>query len=256
MYKQTLYKVIDHIKPHVIKRLNKSKKWDYGYNKEHDVIVISKTGQIGEVYEIQNLKIALPKEKDVNKDYDKWQVHEYPKTLKKIKTIFDWKQYPDDFKEKWYGYIDREFARRHEGYWFTNKGKATYITGTHYMYLQWSKIDVGQADFREANRLFYIFWEACKADTRCYGMCYLKNRRSGFSFMASGETVNLATISSDARYGVLSKSGADAKKMFTDKIVPISVNYPFSSSRFKTVWIDQKQNLHTEFLLVDLQDVN
>ena len=227
MYKQTLYKVIDHIKPHVIKRLNKSKKWKYGYNKEYDVIVISNTGQIGEVYEIQNLKIALPKEKDVNKDYDKWQVHEYPKTLKKIKTIFDWKQYPDDFKEKWYVYIDREFARRHEGYWFTNKGKATYITGTHYMYLQWSKIDVGQADFREANRLFYIFWEACKADTRCYGMCYLKNRRSGFSFMASGETVNLATISSDARYGVLSKSGADAKKMFTDKIVPISVNYPF-----------------------------
>jgi len=227
MYKQTLYKVIDHIKPHVIKRLNKSKKWDYGYNKEHDVIVISKTGQIGEVYEIQNLKIALPKEKDVNKDFDTWQVHEYPKALKKIKTIFDWKQYPDDFKEKWYVYIDREFARRHEGYWFTNKGKATYITGTHYMYLQWSKIDVGQADFREANRLFFIFWEACKADKRCYGMCYLKNRRSGFSFMASGETVNLATISSDARYGVLSKSGSDAKKMFTDKIVPISVNYPF-----------------------------
>jgi hypothetical protein len=227
MYEQTLYKVIDHIKPHVIKRLNKSKKWEYGYNKEYDVVVISKTGQIGDVYEIQNLKIALPKEKNVNKDYDKWQVHEYPKALKKIKTIFDWKQYPDDFKEKWYAYIDREFAKRHEGYWFTNKGKVTYITGTHYMYLQWSKIDVGQADFREANRLFFIFWEACKADKRCYGMCYLKNRRSGFSFMASGETVNLATISSDARYGVLSKSGADAKKMFTDKIVPISVNYPF-----------------------------
>jgi hypothetical protein len=58
-------------------------------------------------------------------------------------------------------------------------------------------------------------------------MCYLKNRRSGFSFMASSEVVNLATISSDSRYGILSKSGADAKKMFTDKVVPISVNYPF-----------------------------
>jgi hypothetical protein len=45
--------------------------------------------------------------------------------------------------------------------------------------------------------------------------------------MASGETVNLATISSDARFGILSKSGADAKKMFTDKVVPISINYPF-----------------------------
>ena len=45
--------------------------------------------------------------------------------------------------------------------------------------------------------------------------------------MASAETVNQATISSDARFGILSKSGADAKKMFTDKVVPISVNYPF-----------------------------
>jgi hypothetical protein len=95
------------------------------------------------------------------------------------------------------------------------------------MYLQWSKIDIGQPDFRESNRLFFIFWEACKADKRCYGMCYLKNRRSGFSFMASGETVNMASISTDSRFGILSKSGPDAKKMFTDKVVPISVNYPF-----------------------------
>jgi hypothetical protein len=45
--------------------------------------------------------------------------------------------------------------------------------------------------------------------------------------MASSEAVNMATISSDSRFGILSKSGADAKKMFTDKVVPISVNYPF-----------------------------
>jgi hypothetical protein len=95
------------------------------------------------------------------------------------------------------------------------------------MFLQWSKIDVGAADYRESNRLFFIFWEACKADQRCYGMCYLKNRRSGFSFMASSELVHQATISSDSRFGILSKSGADAKKMFTDKVVPMSVNYPF-----------------------------
>ena len=50
------------------------------------------------------------------------------------------------------------------------------------------KLMLEQPDFRESNRLFFIFWEACKADNRCYGMCYLKNRRSGFSFMASGET--------------------------------------------------------------------
>ena len=228
MYKQTLFKVVEPIKINTIKRLNKSKKWKYGYNKEHDIVVISKTGEIGEIYEIQNFKIALPKPLNIHKfSKDKWEVTEYPKELKRIKTIFDWKNYPDDFKKKYIDYIENEFKKRDEGFWYINKGIPTYITGTHYMYLQWSKIDVGQPDFREANRLFYIFWEACKADTRCYGMCYLKNRRSGFSFMASGETVNQATISSDARFGILSKSGPDAKKMFTDKVVPISINYPF-----------------------------
>jgi len=229
MYEQTLYKVLkDHVKPKVLKRMNRYKKWEYGYNKEHDLIVISKTGEIGEIYEIQDLVIALPKENDVvNFEDNKWSHSEYPKELNKIKSVFDWEEYPLDFKEKWYDYIDKEFTRREEGFWFINKDKPTYITGTNYMYLQWSKIDVGQPDFRESNRLFYIFWEACKADTRSYGMCYLKNRRSGFSFMASGETVNQATISTDARFGILSKSGPDAKKMFTDKVVPISVNYPF-----------------------------
>ena len=229
MYKQSLYKVLDnHIKPKIINRMNRYKKWKYGYNKEHDVVVISKTGEIGEIYEIQNLKIALPKAKNIYKFEDnKWTKFEYPKALSRIKTVFDWRQYPEDFKTKWYDYIDNEFTRREEGFWFYNKDVPTYISGTHYMYLQWSKIDVGAPDFRESNRLFFIFWEACKADSRSYGMCYLKNRRSGFSFMASGEVVNLATISSDSRYGILSKSGPDAKKMFTDKVVPISVNYPF-----------------------------
>jgi len=226
-YEQTLYKVIEPIKRTTIHRLNKSKSWKYGYNKEHDVIVISKTGKIGEIYEIQNLKIALPLAEDVYSKHDKWTASDLPIEFKRIQTIFDWETYPREFKEKWYVYIDKEFTRRDEGYWFSNKGNDTYITGTHYMYLQWSKIDVGRPEFREANRLFFIFWEACKADTRCYGICYLKNRRSGFSFMSSSETVNQATISSDSRFGILSKTGSDAKKMFTDKVVPISTHYPF-----------------------------
>jgi len=229
MYEQTLYKVLkNYVDSKTLNHKNKHKKWEYGYNEDYDLVVISKTGQIGEVYEIQNLKIALPKENEVvDFEGNKWSYSEYPKQLKKIKSVFDWEEYPLDFKEKWYDYIDKEFTRREEGFWFINKNVPTYITGTHYMYLQWSKIDVGKPDFRESNRLFYIFWEACKADARSYGMCYLKNRRSGFSFMSSAESVNLATISTDSRFGILSKSGPDAKKMFTDKVVPISVNYPF-----------------------------
>ena len=233
IYKQTLWHEIkDVVNPKFLKKQNRLKKWSYGYNADYDFVVVSKTGKIGQIIEIQNLRIALPAEhepfkrsEDKKKQY--WEKQEYPKELARIKSRFDWEEYPTDFKEKWFDYIDEEFKRREEGYWFYNNGVPTYITGTHYMYLQWSKIDVGSADYREANRLFFIFWEACKADDRCYGMCYLKNRRSGFSFMSSAELVNQATISSDARFGILSKSGSDAKKMFTDKVVPISVNYPF-----------------------------
>lgn len=226
-------KVNNYIPKKRVDSKNKSRSWSYGYHKEDDVVVISKDGTIGDIYLINNLYVALPAiPKNVYKrsndcEQQIWERFDYPKALKSIQTIFAWNEMPKDFKENWIPYIEEEFERREGGFWFYNGGEPTYITGSHYMYLQWTKIDVGNPDFRESNRLFFIYWEACKADNRCFGMCYLKNRRSGFSFMSSAETVNQATITSDARFGILSKSGADAKKMFTDKVVPISVNYPF-----------------------------
>lgn len=134
---------------------------------------------------------------------------------------------PNNFKSRYIDYIEQEFDYRESGYWFMNNGKPTYVTGAHYMYLQWASIDVGYPDYREANRIFFIYWEACRADTRCFGMIYLKIRRSGFSFMASSECVNIGTLARDARVGILSKTGADAKKMFVDKVVPINNRLPF-----------------------------
>jgi len=229
-----LYEVLkNYIPDSVVQKRNKEKSWVYGYDLKHDIVVISKDGTLGEVLKINGVYIGLPKEKSKvykrssKKSEQYWHHFDYPKVLNKIPTIFSWNEMSKEFKENWIPYIEEEFVRREDGFWFYNNGLKTYITGTHYMYLQWTKIDVGSPDYRESNRIFFIYWEACKADSRCYGMCYLKNRRSGFSFMSSSETVNQATITSDARFGILSKSGSDAKKMFTDKVVPISVNYPF-----------------------------
>ena len=66
MYEQGLVKTVEPVKKTTISRLNKGKKWKYGYNKEHDIIVLSKTGQIGEIYEIQNLRIALPRAANIH----------------------------------------------------------------------------------------------------------------------------------------------------------------------------------------------
>lgn len=225
----SLYRVIDNYIPKgILKKKNRNRSWKYGYDEKYDVVIISKTGEIGEVYEINGLRIGLPKAPEsIQADNNKWERKEPPKTILKIQSIFQWNEHPNTFKAQWVDYIESEFDKREQGYWFINKNISTYITGSHYMYLQWTKIDVGYPDFREANRIFYIFWEACKADARCFGMIYLKIRRSGFSYMASEECANVATISKNSRIGILSKSGSDAKKMFTDKVVPIVRNYPF-----------------------------
>tara|TARA_R110002020_G_scaffold164712_1_gene351569 strand:- start:1588 stop:3804 length:2217 start_codon:yes stop_codon:yes gene_type:complete len=218
----------DCVIPRIKNKRNKSKLWKYGYDAEHDIVIISKDGTLGEVYNIQGLRVGLPQApKDLPKGSNKWTLEDYPKELRVINSIFDWNKKEPAFQAQWVDYIEDEFNRREKGHWFMNNGKPTYITGTHYMYLKWTKIDVGSPEFREANRIFYIFWEACKLDKRSFGMIYLKNRRSGFSFMSSCEVVNTATINKNARIGILSKTGADAKKMFTDKVVPISYNYPF-----------------------------
>jgi hypothetical protein len=207
--------------------------WIYGYNDQYDVIVISKTGQIGQIVEIGKLIIALPSTPDrcfqrhPSKVEQYWERENLPRELHKIQSIFQWNDKPKEFKDRWVDYIEQEFDKREQGFWFTNNGVKTYITGSHYMYLQWSSIDVGYPDFREANRIYWIFWEACRADPRSFGMIYLKIRRSGFSFMSSSECVNIGTLARDARIGILSKTGADAKKMFTDKVVPINSRLPF-----------------------------
>jgi hypothetical protein len=224
-----LYTVLeDYVSKSTVVNKNKRKNWEYGYNKEYDLVVISKDGTVGDIYNICGLKVALPSVPDKVEDRgSRWVSEEYPKELQKIKTIFDWNRKDNVFKGQYVDYIEKEFDRRENGFWFINNKIPTYITGTHYMYLQWTKIDIGLPDFRESNRIFYIYWEACKADNRSFGMCYLKNRRSGFSFMSSAESCNTGTIVRDSRIGILSKTGSDAKKMFTDKVVPIIRNYPF-----------------------------
>jgi hypothetical protein len=224
-----LYVILDdYIPKNVLTTKNRHKSWEYGYNKDYDVVVISKDGTIGQIYDINSVKIALPSTPEKVTDYgNKWVAQEYPSELQKIKTIFDWNRRDNAFKSNYVDLIEAEFDKRDNGHWFINNGKPTYMTGTHYMYLQWTKIDIGLPDFRESNRIFYIYWEACKSDNRSFGMDYLKNRRSGFSFMSSSEICNTGTIVRDSRIGILSKTGSDAKKMFTDKVVPIVRNYPF-----------------------------
>ena len=235
-YVNRLYQIVSSPVPaEELKKRNKKKSWEYGWNPEFDFVNISKDGTVGEFYNIQGLVVAVPavpkkvhsRSKEISEQY--WEIVPSPndKQLKKLKSTSMLKMLPEEQREEWEEFISQEWDRREDGYWFMNEGKPTWVTGSHYFYLRWAKIDIGSPDYREANRIFWYFWEACKADSRSYGMCYLKNRRSGFSFMSSSETVNLATQTAESQYGILSKTGADAKSMFINKVVKIATNLPF-----------------------------
>lgn len=234
MDEKLLYQILtDYIPKKEIEKLNSGKKWAYGYNSKYDVVVISKSGKIGEIYMIENLVIALPLEPDeiyarsTKQSEQYWERLQMPTELSRIKTMTQWNSMPISFKSKWMSYIDKQFEYRENGFWFMNNGTPTYITGHHWFYLQAAKIDIGYPDFREANRIKYIHWEACIADNRCYGQIYTKIRRSGHSFEASTDTIAFGTSLADSQIGMLSKTLEDVKKQFTNKVVPINTNLPF-----------------------------
>ena len=137
----SLFHYVDLIDKKELAKNNKSKYWEYGYNEEHDVVIISKDGTIGDIININGVNIALPlapqqifaRSKKKAEQY--WEPFEYPKPLQSIRSIFQWNDTPDDFKLRWVDFIEEEFDRRENGFWFMNNGTPTYITGSHYMYL-------------------------------------------------------------------------------------------------------------------------
>ena len=126
--KHSLYGVLkDHVNINAMTKRNSLKSWKYGYDEDYDVIVISRDGTLGEVYEIDGLIIGLPKLQEKLEDGpNKWVAAEYPKDLSKIKTVFDWNRHDNIFKSKHIDYIEQEYSRRENGHWFMNNGVSTY----------------------------------------------------------------------------------------------------------------------------------
>ena len=90
-----LYKVVENYIPKkVLSIKNKAKSWVYGYDQKYNFVVISKTGQIGEILDIQGLKIGLPLEpkkclqRHKKKEEQYWERTNLPNELQKIQSIF------------------------------------------------------------------------------------------------------------------------------------------------------------------------
>lgn len=190
----------------------------------------------GEVTEIGGIDIQLPKaprdEDILNYGRDvhlqMWRRLSVPEELQRIRSMDEWYEMPSEFKKRFSPYIEKEFQRRREGVWFWNNGERVYITGRHYMMLQWSKLDIGYGYYLEFQRRLFLHFAACEADPRSMGQMYTKCRRSGYTNMSAAILVDEGTQVKDKLLGIQSKTGKDAQEnIFMKKVVPMFKSYPF-----------------------------
>jgi len=202
---------------------------------DEDVVKICPNGTLGEVVEIGGLLIGLPKEpssgiygEELEANMQVWKRLPMPPELSRIRSMDEWAESPKEFRERFRPYIEEEFRRRRDGFWFYNAGKPTYITGRHYMLLQWTKMDVGHPSYLRFQRDIFIHMAACEADPRCIGQLYTKCRRSGYTNICASVLLDEATQVKEKLLGIQSKTGKDAQEnIFMKKVVPMFRHYPF-----------------------------
>ena len=199
-------------------------------------ISICPNGTEGEVIELGGLFICLPKrppKKNISgykesNSMQMWRRVSMPQELSRIKSMDEWAEMPREFRERFRPYVEEEFRRRREGFWFYNNGAATYITGRLYMMLQWTKMDIGYPDYLSFQRDIFIHMAACESDPRCIGQLYTKCRRSGYTNICSSVLLDEATQVKDKLLGIQSKTGKDAQEnIFMKKVVYMFRHYPF-----------------------------
>ena len=88
-------------------------------------------------------------------------------------------------------------------------------------------MDIGYPEYRDRDRRFFIFWEICKQDPDCFGMIMVKHRREGASYKGAAMLLHEITARYNSHGGITSKTGADAKSLFTDKLVYMFRSLPF-----------------------------
>ena len=122
--------------------------------------------------------------------------------------------------ERWLGsHPIHEVDRRLNGFWYMNNGVPTYLTGMHYLYLQWWSIDIGYPKFRMPDLEKFYFMDYCIQDPLCMGMLEVTKRRFGKSFVAGLFVTEYTTRTKMTNGGIQSKTGSDAKKFFAKTVV-------------------------------------
>lgn len=160
---------------------------------------------------------------DIAEQY--WERIPLPEWYKEIQK--KWKEYdkkrkegdPEFYDEKLESYKKQEWDRRLNGHWFMNNGKPVYLTGSHYMFLQWFQIDIGYPKYRIPDLEYFYFQLYCIEDPDCMGMLEITKRRFGKTFRGGLFLYEYITRTKMTNGGIQSKTGNDGKKVFGKAVI-------------------------------------
>lgn len=159
---------------------------------------------------IDGIKIQLPappKKEDI-------LYHDLPRAEQKFTPFAIPRNFDDLTRDERVKIRVEEYKKRINGIWFYNNGTIEYITGPHYFYIGYWKIDVGLPEFRDSDRDLYYLWKLCEEDKDCFGLCYFTNRRSGKTVVGTSIIYEYASRNEESECGIQSKTKLDGKKVF------------------------------------------
>ena len=173
--------------------------------------------------EIYGTKITIP-------DYD-WYVENWGTD---IPTEQYWRkaELPDYFQDVEYDkdgnalldsrqrdYALEQVRRCKEGFWFMNNGIKTFITGKHYFYLQFWKLENDiYPEYRDTDRRYFLFLDKWEKTSWCLGVVRGKKRREGATSQATSNLIYECIFFRNSFCGLTSKTEKDAKTAFTSMV--------------------------------------
>ena len=150
----------------------------------------------------------------------KWVRTELPKdwSKKRADEIRKQSNDPDYYDPELEFFREQEDRRRIYGVWVYINGNPYYLTGNHYMYLNWWFVKKQYPDFRDCDRKRYYFDLYCQLDPNCLGMCEASNRRSGKSFRSMLFLYERVSIMPNSNGGIQSKTDPDVNNLYAEKL--------------------------------------
>lgn len=175
---------------------------------------------MGEIIEIYGTKVTLPDVPPENeieswgkpKEEQYWRKHTLPDIFNSILRDGTGNIVLSDEQEE---YCKRELKRIKEGFWFYKDGQPCYITGRHYYYLQYWKLENKKSpEYRDTSRKYFLYLDYWRGIYWCLGVLRGKGRRTGATSESTSNGIYEATTVKNSVCGVLSKTNTDARKLF------------------------------------------